>query len=140
MGLPLRGVVGAGSVVAVAGGAGCGDVTVGGGGTGWLRAVLCPPHPESSSITMVMTPSSPAGLDRRAGPWTRAQRVRWKGTTLQAAEKVRFERFVTGHDFSRADKPFIFLPEPASAGDIDLHRATPLRYPHDTVCTQSTHG
>jgi hypothetical protein len=38
------------------------------------------------------------------------------GTTEHAAEKVRFERFVTGHDFSRADKPFIFLPEPALAG------------------------
>jgi hypothetical protein len=27
-------------------------------------------------------------------------------------------RFVTGHDFSRADKPFISLPEPALAGGI----------------------
>jgi hypothetical protein len=26
------------------------------------------------------------------------------------------ESFVTGHDFSRADRPFIFLPEPALAG------------------------
>jgi len=40
----------------------------------------------------------------------------YQGTASQAAEKVRFERFVTGRDFSRADKPFIFLPEPALAG------------------------
>jgi hypothetical protein len=40
------------------------------------------------------------------------------GTAKQAAEKVRFERFVTGHDFSRADKPLIFLSEPALAGGI----------------------
>jgi hypothetical protein len=26
------------------------------------------------------------------------------------------ECFVSGHDFSRADKPSIFLPEPALAG------------------------
>jgi hypothetical protein len=31
-------------------------------------------------------------------------------------KKSLLECFVTGHDFSRADKPFIFLPEPASAG------------------------
>jgi hypothetical protein len=31
-------------------------------------------------------------------------------------KKLLLERFVTGQDFSRADKPFIFLPEPALAG------------------------
>jgi hypothetical protein len=31
-----------------------------------------------------------------------------------------FERFVTGHDFSRADKPFILFPESASADDRKL--------------------
>jgi len=40
----------------------------------------------------------------------------YQGTAKQAAEKVRFERFVTGHDFSRADKPFIPFPERALAG------------------------
>ncbi len=35
------------------------------------------------------------------------------GTAKQDAEEVRL---VTGHDFSRADRPFIFLPEPALAG------------------------
>jgi hypothetical protein len=36
------------------------------------------------------------------------------GPTSQAAEKVCFRTsFVTGHDLSRADKPIIFLPEPA---------------------------
>jgi hypothetical protein len=34
-----------------------------------------------------------------------------------AAEKFRFERFVSGHGFSRADMLFIFLSEPALAGD-----------------------
>jgi len=33
----------------------------------------------------------------------------FQGTASRAAEKVRFERFVMGHDFSRADKPFIFV-------------------------------
>jgi len=31
-------------------------------------------------------------------------------------KKSLLECFVTGHDFSRADKSFIFLPEPALAG------------------------
>jgi hypothetical protein len=31
-------------------------------------------------------------------------------------KKSLLECFVSGHDFSRADKPFIFLPEPALAG------------------------
>ena len=35
-------------------------------------------------------------------------------------KKSLSERFVTGRDFSRADKPFIFLPEPASAGGTRL--------------------
>jgi hypothetical protein len=61
--------------------------------------------------------------------------VRRGGARLsQAAEKVRFERFVTGHDFTGPEKVafgvlcvrarlqscrytiFIFLPEPALAG------------------------
>jgi hypothetical protein len=32
-------------------------------------------------------------------------------------KKSSRKRFVTGHDFSRADKPFIFSPESASADD-----------------------
>ncbi len=32
-------------------------------------------------------------------------------------KKSASEGFVIGHDFSRADRPFIFLPEPALAGD-----------------------
>jgi len=36
--------------LAVVGGAGSGLASVGGGGTGWLRAVLCPPQAESSSM------------------------------------------------------------------------------------------
>jgi len=31
-------------------------------------------------------------------------------------EKVRLDRLVTGLDFSRANKPFIFILEPALAG------------------------
>jgi len=36
---------------------------------------------------------------------------------FQLAEKGRF---VSGHDFSRAAKPFIFRPEPALAGGTVL--------------------
>jgi hypothetical protein len=41
------------------------------------------------------------------------------------AEKVRFERFVTGHDFSRADKLFIYCPTGAPLGAAQ--RLPPLR-------------
>src|SRR5271165_3760531 len=53
MGLPDGFSVGggvAGFPSAVVLGAGAAGTIVGGGGGGWLRAVLCPPHAESSSV------------------------------------------------------------------------------------------
>jgi hypothetical protein len=61
-----------------------------------------------------------------------------EGARLQRLLKESgFERFVSGHDFSRADKPFIFFPESAFSRrqktGAESFSATSSAVPHDPL-------